>query len=419
MKLVVLYQKIEETETMQSVPKSERKRVTFLGRTNVGKSSLINALLNQKVSIVSELPGTTTDPTEKAIEILPAGPLLFTDTAGVDDISPLSNERIKRTKEIVEKTDLAVFVFSYPFTNFEETYSKIEKPYLDRVKELEIPYIFVVNKCDISDELPDLLVKEANDRLKIVSSKNMTNIEELKAYIGFLLASDTQPKILEGIVSREDIFVLVTPVHPAYPKGRLKPLQVQVIREILNCNAIAIETKPETLHSILKSITKKPKLIITDATTLNDVSKIVPQDIPLTTFSMLFARYKGDLSIFKRGAEKLKSIVNGSKIAIIESCTHHRQEGDMAKELLPQFIKQITNKEFEYIYISGTNFDFEKLSGVSYALHCGGCMLTKTEMINRLKFLNQKNIEVLNYGMLMAIKDGLLERTLKPLVEMG
>jgi len=401
---------------MQSVPKSERKRVTFLGRTNVGKSSLINALLGQKVSIVSELPGTTTDPTEKAIEILPAGPLLFTDTAGFDDTSVLAKERIERTKEVLAKTDLAVFVFSPPFTNFEESFEKIEKPYIDKVNELNIPYIFVINKCDLSKDIPEFLIKLSDERIKIVSSKNLINIEELKAYIGFLLGATKQTKILDGIVEAEDIFILVTPVHPAYPKGRLKPLQVQVIREILDSNAIAIETKPETLPQILKTISKRPKLVITDATTLKEVADTVPQEIPLTTFSMLFARYKGDIDIFKKGAENLNSLKNGSKIAIIESCTHHRQEGDMAKELLPAYLTRMTNKNFEFTYICGTNPDFEKLKGVSLALHCGGCMLTKTDMNNRLRLLNQNNIGVINYGMLIAMKEGLLERTLKPLL---
>ncbi|GAB4435392.1 MAG: [FeFe] hydrogenase H-cluster maturation GTPase HydF [bacterium] len=400
---------------MQSVPKSERKRVSFFGRTNVGKSSLINALLGQKLSIVSDMPGTTTDPTEKAIEILPAGPLLFTDTPGFDDKTLLAGERIKRTKETLAKTDLAVFVFAPPFKNLETTLQEIEKPYIDVAKRAGIPYIFVINKTDLNDEVPEFLFKLSEERIKLVSSKELTNIEELKAYIGYLLAEKKEIKILEGLVGKNDLIVLVTPVHPAYPKGRLKPLQVQIIREILDSGAIAMETKPESLNSLLNTLNKKPALVITDASTLKEVAELVPIDIPLTTFSMLFARYKGDLKILKDGISRIKSLKSGSKVAIIEACTHHRQEQDLARDLLPVFVNEVTKSNLEYTFISGTYPDFEGLKDVKFALHCGGCMLTRRDMQNRLHLLTEKGIGVLNYGMLIAMKEGLLERTIAPL----
>lgn len=400
---------------MLSVPKAERKRVSFFGRTNVGKSSLINALLDQNLSIVSSLPGTTTDPIEKAIEILPAGPLLFTDTAGFDDNTQLAKERIKRTKEILEKTDLAVFVFAPPFDDLVGTFDKIEKVYIDAAKKLGIPYIFVINKSDLNISTPSFLLKASEDRLKVVSSKNLTSIDELRAYIGYLMGSDKEEKILEGIVEANDIVVLVTPVHPAYPKGRLKPLQVQIIRELLDINAIAIEAKPANLKMLLSSLNKRPKLLIADATILKEVASIIPEDLPLTTFSMLFARYKGDLRVFKDSIANLNTLKEGNSIAIIEACTHHRQEQDLARDILPTFLKEITKKSFTYTIISGTNPDYEKLNGVKFALHCGGCMLTRRDMVNRLFSLSEKGIGVINYGMLIAMKDGLLERTLRPL----
>lgn len=400
---------------MQSVPKSERKRVAFFGRTNVGKSNLINALLGQRLSIVSDLPGTTTDPVEKAIEILPAGPLLFTDTAGIDDRTALGKERIKRTKEILAKTDLAVFVFAPPFEGLEESFDEVEGPFINEAKRLGIPYIFVVNKADLGVEPPDFLVSASSERLKLVSSKTLVNIDELKGYIGYLLAEGKEGKILDGIIERDDIFVLVTPVHPAYPKGRLKPLQVQIIREILDNGAIAMEAKPENLGLLLATLKKEPKLVITDATSLKEVAQITPSHIPLTTFSMLFARYKGDLRLLKDSIKTMGDLKEGSKIAIIEACTHHRQEQDLARDLLPLYIKEVTKKNFSYTIISGTNPDYEKLEGVKFALHCGGCMLTRRDMINRLNYLKERGIGVINYGMLIAMKEGLLERTLLPL----
>lgn len=402
---------------MLTTPKSERRRVTFIGRTNVGKSSLINALLNQKVSIVSPIAGTTTDPTEKAVEILPAGPLVFTDTAGIDDTTPLAAPRIKRTEEILLKTDLAVFVFAPPFDNLENSYSALEKKYVDKVKALDIPYIFVINKCDLSFDPPEFLNSEANERIKLVSCKDMKNIDELRAYIGHLLAEREDKKILEGLIEPSDIFILVTPVHPAYPKGRIKPLQVQVIREILDNNGIAIETKPENLISLLKTLNKKPKMVITDATTIREVANIVSEEIKLTTFSLLFARYKGDLNFFIKGVNALQSLKNKSKVAVIEGCTHHRLEEDLGRDLIPLFLKELTSKELEFTYISGTNPDFERLKDVSLALHCGGCMITRKDMQTRLKFFEEHNINVINYGMLVALKYGFLERTISPFID--
>lgn len=400
---------------MQSVPKSERKRVSFIGRTNVGKSSLINAVLNQKLSIVSPISGTTTDPTEKAIEILPAGPLLFTDTPGIDDKSVLAKERIKRTKDILKKSDLAVFVFAPPFNDFERSFEILEREYIEIAEKHSIPYIFVINKGDLLTELPVRL--SDNKNIKIVSAKTYENIDELKSWIGKILSDGTEPKILEGLIKKGDIVVLVTPIHPAYPKGRIKPLQVQIIREILDQNAVAIEIKPEELPSLLQSLTNKPSLIISDTTIIRQIADKVPDNIMLTSFSIIFARYKGELAFLKEGIESLNTLKNGDKVAIIEACTHHRLEGDMGKEVLPRFLSEITTKELYFCHLSGTSFDWDKVKDVNFVLHCGGCMITRRDMSCRLNFFKENKIPVTNYGMLIAHKHGMLEKTLKPFYE--
>lgn len=397
---------------MQSVPKSERKRVSFIGRTNVGKSSLINAVLNQKLSIVSPISGTTTDPTEKAIEILPAGPLLFTDTPGIDDKSVLAKERIKRTKEILKKSDLAVFVFAPPFNDFERSFELLEREYIEIAEKHSIPHIFVVNKSDLTTELPACLSNNKN--VKIVSAKTYENIDELKIWIGTLLSDSEEPKILEGLIKKGDIVILVTPIHPAYPKSRLKPLQVQIIREILDKNAIAIEVKPEELPSILKSLSIIPSLIISDTTVIGQIADKVPDNIMLTSFSIIFAKYKGELTLLKDGIQSLNNLQNGDKVAIIEACTHHRQEGDMGKEVLPRLLSEITNKELHFCHLSGTSFDWDKVKDVNFVLHCGGCMITRKDMSCRLNFFKENKIPVTNYGMLIAHKHGMLDKTLKP-----
>lgn len=395
---------------MLGTMKSERKRVTFVGRTNVGKSSLVNALLEQELSIVSPIPGTTTDPTEKAIEILPAGPLLFTDTAGIDDSSPLGFERVEKVQSILKKTDLMVIVVAPPFDNF-----VYETKLLNEGAKNNIPSIVVVNKVDAFDTTQFDYSVFKNVDILFVSAKTKEGLNKLKEYIGVVLADNGNKGILDGIVKENDHVLLIIPVHQAYPKGRMKPLQVQIFREILDKNATFTVVKPEFLND-RKYIEKlKPDLIILDTQTIKQVKDLLPRDIPVTSFSILFARYKADFQALIKSCEELENLQDGDKVAIIEACTHHKLEGDMGREVIPGLIKKITNRKLEFVFFSGIHQDFKEMEGVRFALHCGGCMLTERDMKNRQKYFANKNIPLTNYGIFIAKYHGVLNRFTKNL----
>lgn len=395
---------------MLGTMKSERKRVTFVGRTNVGKSSLVNALLEQELSIVSPIPGTTTDPTEKAIEILPAGPLLFTDTAGIDDSSPLGFERVEKVQSILKKTDLMVIVVAPPFDNF-----VYETKLLNEGAKNNIPSIVVVNKVDAFDTTQFDYSVFKNVDILFVSAKTKEGLNKLKEYIGVVLADNGNKGILDGIVKENDHVLLIIPVHHAYPKGRMKPLQVQIFREILDKNATFTVVKPEFLND-RKYIEKlKPDLIILDTQTIKQVKDLLPRDIPVTSFSILFARYKADFQALIKSCEELENLQDGDKVAIIEACTHHKLEGDMGREVIPGLIKKITNRKLEFVFFSGIHQDFKEMEGVRFALHCGGCMLTERDMKNRQKYFANKNIPLTNYGIFIAKYHGVLNRFTKNL----
>lgn len=395
---------------MLGTMKSERKRVTFVGRTNVGKSSLVNALLEQELSIVSPIPGTTTDPTEKAIEILPAGPLLFTDTAGIDDSSPLGFERVEKVQSILKKTDLMVIVVAPPFDNF-----VYETKLLNEGAKNNIPSIVVVNKVDVFDTTQFDYSVFKNVDILFVSAKTKEGLNKLKEYIGVVLADNGNKGILDGIVKENDHVLLIIPVHHAYPKGRMKSLQVQIFREILDKNATFTVVKPEFLND-RKHIEKlKPDLIILDTQTIKQVKDLLPRDIPVTSFSILFARYKADFQALIKSCEELENLQDGDKVAIIEACTHHKLEGDMGREVIPGLIKKITNRKLEFVFFSGIHQDFKEMEGVRFALHCGGCMLTERDMKNRQKYFANKNIPLTNYGIFIAKYHGVLNRFTKNL----
>jgi len=399
---------------MVETMKSERKRVTFVGRTNVGKSSLINALLGQELSIVSPLPGTTTDPIEKAIEILPAGPLLFTDTAGIDDFTLLREQRLKKVKDVLRKTDLLVIVLVPTVTDF-----VYEREQIAFAQKQSIPYIIVVNKIDMF-ESERLEIKFSNqDKVFFVSALKSIGIDELRGYIGKMLADNEDKGILEGIVKKDDHILCITPVHPAYPKGRLKPLQIQVFREILDRGAYFTVIKPDQIKCSQFIIDLKPNLIILDAQAIKIVKDFLPESIPVTSFSMLFANYKGSLSWFIEGIESIYKLRDGDRVAIIEACTHHRLEGDMGKEIIPEILRVLTGKKLEFLHFSGVHQDFNEINNLRLALHCGGCMLTKRDMESRQKIFIEKQIPLLNYGVLIAHYQGVLEKFAKPLLKVA
>lgn len=396
---------------MLDTPKSERKRVTFVGRTNVGKSSLVNALLDQDLSIVSPVPGTTTDPTEKAIEILPAGPLIFTDTAGIDDQSLLGSERVKKVMNILKKTDLMVIVVAYPFDNFQ-----YEIKLLEVAKKNKIPIIFVVNKIDIY-HVSEYNYKIFSDvKTFYVSAKTKQGIEALKKYIGFILSDEQNKGILDGMVKEGDHVLIITPVHHAYPKGRMKPLQVQVFREILDKNATFTVIKPESYKGggLIEKL--KPTLIILDSQAIKDIKDLLPEDVPVTSFSILFARYKANFEDLINSCEVIENLKDGDKVAIVEACTHHRLEGDMGKEVLPKLLEDMTGKKLNFVYFSGIHQNFEKIEGVRFALHCGGCMLTERDMKKRQEYFAFKKVPLTNYGVFIAKYNNLLNKFIQNLI---
>lgn len=408
-----------------SVPKSERKRVSFIGRTNVGKSSLINAITNQKISIVSEIAGTTTDHTEKAIEILPAGPLVLTDTPGIDDKSLLSAERIERTREILRKSDFIFFVFQPPYNNL--VFSDEENEYINLAKKNKIPFAFIFNKTDIELPTKNLFLEEGEalylikdgDKVPVLfcSAKDNTGISEIKRFIGRALKDDIESGIFDSLVEEGDTLMLVIPINRAYPKGRLKPLQVQIIREALERHIKLILTQPEEIEGVLTNLKELPKLIITDAQVLKDVIAKVPQNVALTSFSVLFANYKGDLDIFVEGLNSIEGLSDGDCVAIIEACTHHSIEGDMSRELLPEMIAKKTGKKLKFKFISGISPFWENLYDVKLALHCGGCMLTRRDMLSRLERFKEMGIPVINYGIFISSFLGIEGRALEPFRE--
>ncbi len=389
---------------MLETMKSERKRVTFVGRTNVGKSSLVNALLEQDLSIVSPIPGTTTDPTEKAIEILPAGPLLFTDTAGIDDCSPLGIKRVERVKKILKKTDFMVIVIAPPFDDF-----KYEIELLKESEKNNIPSVVVVNKIDTFKARDFDYSPFGNVDLLFVSARTKEGLNKLKEYIGNVLADSSNKGILDGIVKENDHVLIIIPVHHAYPKGRMKPLQVQIFREILDKNASFTVVKPNLLNrNYIESL--NPSLIIIDSQIIKETKDVIPERIPLTSFSILLAKYKANLEALVESSKKIENLQEGDKVAIIEACTHHKLEGDMGREVIPELIKKITNKKLNFVFFSGVHQDFKEIEGVRFALHCGGCMLTERDMKSRQKYFASKNIPFTNYGVFLANYHGVLSK---------
>ncbi len=376
---------------------TERIHIGIFGKINSGKSSLINALTSQSVSIVSDVAGTTTDPVMKTMELLPLGPVAIYDTPGLDDVGELGEMRIKRTKDILNNCHIALIVISCT-SKKDETEEEIIKI----CKEKNIPYIEVYNKCDLKDI--------ETDSLK-VSAKTGENIEKLKELIGGL-KKEKETFFLGDTIKENDSYILVTPIDESAPKGRIILPQQQILREILDNKAYATVVQPEQLKSVLENLKSKPKLVITDSQAFKEVSLIVPSDIELTSFSILFARKKGNLEQSVNGANTLDIIENGDKILISEGCTHHRQCNDIGTVKLPNLIRKYTGKQVEFVYTSGKEFP-EDLSEFKLVIHCGGCMLTDKEVENRYKSALLKNIPMTNYGIAIAKMNGILERTTK------
>ena len=389
--------------SMNDTPSGERVQIGFFGRRNAGKSSVVNAVTGQQLSIVSETKGTTTDPVYKAMELLPLGPVMVIDTPGFDDEGALGEQRVKKTRQVLNKTDVAVLV-----TDALSEFSGCERELIRLFCEREIPYLIVRNKSDL---LPG--EKPAEENELYVSAKTGAGIEALKERLARLTVTDKMTRRLVGDLLRpDDLAVLVTPIDAAAPKGRMILPQQQVIRDVLEADACSVVVKENNLAAGLASLRKKPAMVITDSQAFGVVSKIVPQDIPLTSFSILMARYKGLLETSVRGAAAMKRLHDGDTVLISEGCTHHRQCTDIGTVKLPRWLREYTGKQLNIVTSSGTEFP-EDLSEVALVLHCGGCMLNAREVKHRMRSAVLQGVPITNYGVAIACMNGILRRSLE------
>ena len=398
---------------MNQTPSSERVHIGFFGRRNAGKSSVLNAVTGQDLAVVSDVKGTTTDPVQKSMELLPLGPVVVIDTPGIDDEGELGALRVKKSYQVLNKSDAAVLVVDASLGLCEEDFAFIE-----HIQKKQIPYAVAFNKSDLAPSASlakDLqYLKEHQIDFVSVSTADLSGIDTLKEKIATLAKTeDTKLRIVADLIHPSDFVVLVVPIDKAAPKGRLILPQQQTIRDILEADATAIVVKEHELRDTLAHLGKKPRLVITDSQVFAKVSADTPADIMLTSFSILFARYKGNLPALIKGVTALEQIEDGDKILVSEGCTHHRQCDDIGSVKLPRWIRQYTGKEPEFVFSSGTEFPAD-LSPYKMIVHCGGCMLNEREMKYRLACAKDQNIPMTNYGILIAYIQGILKRSVEP-----
>ena len=393
--------------SLNSTPSANRVHIVFFGCRNAGKSSLVNAVTGQELAVVSDVKGTTTDPVSKAMELLPLGPVVIIDTPGYDDEGALGEKRVRKTKQTLNKTDIAVLV-----VDGTRGMNKYDFELLSIIKEKNIPYIIVYNKSDAGEAVS---VIDGENCIAVSAEKN-ENIYELKERIGKLMPSDDGKTLVDGIMSAGDTAVLVIPIDEAAPKGRLILPQQQVIRDILDIGGCAVVTKETELAETLDRLKDKPKVVITDSQAFAMVSKIVPEDVPLTSFSILMARYKGFLETAYRGVHAIDELSDGDTVLIAEGCTHHRQCGDIGTVKIPRWLAAHTGKKIEIKTCSGTEFP-EDLTPYAAVIHCGGCMLSEREVQYRMKCALDFGVPFTNYGIFIAYVTGILERSVKMIPE--
>lgn len=387
---------------LQDTPSSERVQIGFFGCRNAGKSSLVNAVTNQEMAVVSPVKGTTTDPVTKAMELLPLGPVLIIDTPGIDDEGGLGAQRVKRTKQILNRIDCAVLVVDSVAGK-----TKADEELLNLFQEKQIPFLIAYNKSDL--QKPVL----SGENEVAISALQKTGIEELKERIAALGKENQKERMLvRDLVKAEDLVVLVTPIDSSAPKGRLILPQQQTIRDLLEADAIPVVTKENTLKTTLESLAKKPAMVITDSQAFAQVSKDTPLDIPLTSFSILMARYKGFLEGAVQGVAAIETLQDGDKVLICEGCTHHRQCEDIGTVKIPRWLRQHTGKELDLVHTSGKDFP-EDLSPYRLVIHCGGCMLNEREVAYRQKCAADAGIPFTNYGIAIAYMTGILKRSME------
>lgn len=389
---------------MNDTPSGERLHIGFFGCRNAGKSSVVNAVTGQDLALVSDVAGTTTDPVSKAMELLPLGPVLVIDTPGVDDEGGLGKMRVERTKRVLEKTDCAVLI-----ADASRGLNVSDRELLQIFKERGIPYVIAMNKCDLTG-----VPQTASDKEIFVSAKTGENIDSLKDRIAAAAKrAESGRRLVGDLLEKGDIAVLVVPIDSAAPKGRLILPQQQAIRDLLESGCIPMVCRESELELTLSACAKKPAMVITDSQAFKLVADIVPQEIPLTSFSILMARYKGFLETAVKGVTALKDIRGGDKILISEGCTHHRQCGDIGTEKLPRWIRSFTGAQPQFEFSSGGGFP-EEPSQYKLVIHCGGCMLNASELTYRMKSAEKAGVPFTNYGTAIAYMNGILKRSLAP-----
>ena len=402
---------------MNQTPASERVHISFFGKRNAGKSSIINAVTGQDLAIVSSVMGTTTDPVYKTMELLPLGPVMVIDTPGIDDEGELGALRIRKSYQVLNKTDIAILVIDSTAGKGEE-----ELELIHRFHKKGIPYLIVYNKIDLlsTEKIKDLAMSVRAGEVLVSASDGM-NIQELKEKIASLKPEDTHKyPLIQDLIEPLDLVILVVPIDKAAPKGRLILPQQQTIRDILERGALSLVVRDTELKSTLDHFLAQgvcPKLVVTDSQAFARVSKAVPENITLTSFSILFSRYKGELETQLKGIAALSSIEDGDRILIAEGCTHHRQCGDIGTCKMPEWIRNYTGKKPVFEFTSGTEFP-DDVSSYKMVVHCGGCMLNKREMKYRIACCRDQGVPITNYGILIAQVTGILKRSLGPFPEM-
>ncbi len=393
---------------LNDTPKSDRIHIGIFGKRNAGKSSIINAITSQNLAVVSKVKGTTTDPVQKAMELLPLGPVMIIDTPGIDDEGELGKMRVEKSYQVLNKTDIALLV-----VDGNVGLTQCDKDLIEEIKKRKLPYLIILNKSD-----------EVCNRYDIensiwVSAETKENIWELKERISKLVPNENMTlKIIGDLLDPEDIVVLVVPIDSAAPKGRLILPQQQTIRDVLEAGAISVVTRDTELPQTLKALGKKPKIVVTDSQAFGKVKNDVPEDILLTSFSILFARYKGDLSEQIKAVKAIDSLKDGDYVLISEGCSHHRQCDDIGTVKIPRWLKEHSGKKINYEFSSGTEFPRD-LSKYKAVIHCGGCTLNEKEMKHRIAVAKEQNVPITNYGIFIAYTQGILKRSLQAFPEIA
>lgn len=392
--------------------KSMRLHIGVFGRTNVGKSSLLNKITNQEVSIVSDIAGTTTDVVEKSMELLPVGPVTFLDTAGLDDETELSGQRIEKTMKVVNRIDVAVVVCDF------NGIGKFENDLIEKFKELKIPYLIVVNKCDLAPKSFHIDLKSELSNIIYTSVKKDEKIVfKFKEALVNLLPEDlvNSPKIVGDLVPAKSTVILVIPIDKEAPKGRIILPQVQTLRDLLDNNCLSYVVKESELKDALDNLKTPPALVVTDSQAFKKVSEIVPENVSLTSFSILFARLKGDLDEFVNGARAIENLKDGDMVLILESCTHHAIEDDIGRVKIPNLLRKKTGKNLVIHNYAG--HDFPDIKDYKLIIHCGACMTNRREVLSRVLIANQNNVPITNYGVVISYCLGILPRAIKIFTE--